>query len=70
MSKHNATYKQWEADGDAYFRLAKDGYELPNLDGAAEIEKKATTKIELEHGKLYGKQATTMQRMNDGEFNE
>lgn len=71
VSRYAKTEAQWQADEAAYRRLAKDGHELSIADGAAEIEKRATQPIELEHGKVYGEQrAAKMQRVANGEFND
>lgn len=62
------TEDQWEADGAAYKRLDQQGYQLQKLDGAADLEKKATTQVELQHGKLYGKNAKLMQAAANGDL--
>jgi len=37
-----ATERQWSKDMDAYKRLKQDGYQPAKIDGAREIEQKAT----------------------------
>lgn len=67
INKYSSTEKQWQKDADAYKRLDKnEGVQLKSMTGAAEIEAKATTRVELEHGRLYGEQAKNMQLVADG----
>ena len=46
----NATDKRWTTDMDAYKRLRRDGLQPPRIDGAADIEREATTVTQVEHG--------------------
>ena len=62
------TEKRWAKENEAFKRLAKEGYTLPRLTGADQIEKKATTEIELKHGKLYGASAAVMERADKGDL--
>ena len=45
-----AKEKRWQTDHAAYRRLVKNGLQPKVLDGAAELEKRATTEVEVEHG--------------------
>lgn len=47
-----ATEKRWHKDHDAFRRLVREGHDPGRLEGAAEIEAKATTKYEIEKGRL------------------
>lgn len=47
--------KNWEKDIPAAKRLFKQGVEIKSVDGAAEMEAKATTKLEMESGQLMNK---------------
>ena len=40
----------WKRDHDAYRRLVKDGLQPKVLDGCAELESRARTAVEIEHG--------------------
>lgn len=42
--------KQWDADIPAYRRLRKDGVQPPRVDGSAEREKHAESRIQVEGG--------------------
>jgi len=46
--------KRLEADLGAYRRLREDGLQPPATKNAAMLEKLATTKTEIERGKVYG----------------
>lgn len=57
------TEKRWHRENDAFKRLAKQGHVLPHLNGADKIESRATTELELKHGKLYGDKAPLMEKI-------
>lgn len=62
--KTNALDKQREADLPAYARLVKQGVQPPSTVGAAALEKGASTKIEVEMGKVFGdKMANRVERV-------
>lgn len=44
-----ATEKRWHKDHAAYERLYKQGYNPPRLDGCANRERFAKTKMDIEH---------------------
>jgi hypothetical protein len=46
----NEKEKRWDTDMAAYKRLRQDGLQPPKIDGAANIEKKAETKFQVESG--------------------
>jgi hypothetical protein len=48
----NATERRWEKDMDAYKRLRRDGLQPAHIDGAREIEQKATDRSQVETGIL------------------
>lgn len=52
----NATEKQWSADMDAYKRLRRDGEQPDKIDGAAHLEARADSRIELQSGQVMTKQ--------------
>lgn len=41
----------WDKDMDSYARMRKDGLQPPQIDGCAELEKKASSKFEVELGR-------------------
>lgn len=43
---------RWQKDMPAYKRLRKDGVQPKSIDGAADIEKRATVKAEVESGQV------------------
>lgn len=45
-----ATERQWEADGDAYRRLVRNGVQPRDVDGCAVLEKDASDAVEIEMG--------------------
>lgn len=45
-----AKEKRWTEDHAAYRRLVKNGLQPKVLDGAAELERRATREVEVEHG--------------------
>jgi hypothetical protein len=45
--------KRWEKDMPAYKRLRQEGYQPPSIDGAAALERDASTKFEIESGRAY-----------------
>jgi len=47
-----ATERQWSKDMDAYKRLKQDGLQPAKIDGAREIEQKATHRSQVETGIL------------------
>jgi hypothetical protein len=48
-----AREKRWQKDMPAYKRLRQEGYQPPSIDGAAALERDATTKFEIESGRAY-----------------
>lgn len=46
----NETEKEWARDHAAYRRMVKDGLQPAVLDGAAHMERHATSAAEIEHG--------------------
>jgi hypothetical protein len=42
--------RQWDADMPAYARLRANGVQPPRIDGSAELESKATEKLQIEMG--------------------
>lgn len=48
----DATERQWSKDMDAYKRLKQDGLQPARIDGAREIEQKATHRSQVETGIL------------------
>jgi len=46
----NETEKRWHKDMDAYKRLRNDGLQPKTIDGAANVEAKATEKYQVETG--------------------
>lgn len=48
----NATERRWAKDHAAYRRLVADGVQPATLDGAAHLETRADTAIEIETGHL------------------
>lgn len=49
-AEKNAMGKGWARDHDAYRRLVKNGLQPKVLDGCAELESRASTAVEIEHG--------------------
>lgn len=52
----DAREKRWDKDMPAYYRLRKEGLQPRGIDGSAEWEAKANSQIELEMGKVLGKE--------------
>jgi len=46
----NSTERNWHKDMPAYKRLRKEGLQPKSIDGAAEVEKKAEHKWQVESG--------------------
>lgn len=46
----NAKERQWSTDHAAYRRLVSNGLQPKTLDGAADLERRASTSVEIEHG--------------------
>lgn len=46
----NALEAAWSQDMPAYKRLRREGLQPKNVNGSAELERKANTRIEVEHG--------------------
>lgn len=46
----NDTERRWSKDHAAYKRLVADGLQPKVLDGAAELERRATRDVEITHG--------------------
>ena len=57
--------RQWDADMPAYARLRKQGLQPDQIDGCAQLEKRATTQAEVERGHLY-RTPKEAKRMEDG----
>jgi hypothetical protein len=58
----SATESQWAKDGDAYKRLRRQGLQPKDVDGAAQLEKHATDKLEIERGKIYGETGVRLRK--------
>lgn len=52
----NATEKRWEKDHAAYRALRKDGIQPKTSVGAAELQARAESKVEIESGTVLNKQ--------------
>lgn len=50
VEKTNKVERSWQKDMPAYKRLRKDGIQPKRIDGAADVEKKATEKWQVETG--------------------
>lgn len=50
----DATEQQWDKDRPAYKRLRHQGYQPPNVDGAAELESHSTNEFDVNTGLRYG----------------
>lgn len=48
-----AREKRWDKDMPAYKRLRDQGYQPKGIDGAAALERDATTRFEIESGTAY-----------------
>lgn len=48
-----AREKRWDKDMPAYKRLRQEGFQPPRIDGAAALERDATTRFEIESGRAY-----------------
>lgn len=48
----NATERRWSVDHAAYRRLVADGVQPDRLDGAAHLEARAESAVEIERGRL------------------
>jgi len=48
----NETEDRWHKDMPAYKRLVQDGLQPPRIDGCAELEAKASTRVEVESGRV------------------
>jgi hypothetical protein len=46
----NRTERNWQKDMPAYKRLRKEGLQPKSIDGAAEVEKKAESRFQVETG--------------------
>lgn len=51
------TEKRWDKDMAAYKRLRREGHQPKTLDGAAELEACANSRLEIRRGRLYDNQA-------------
>jgi putative FmdB family regulatory protein len=51
------TERRWDRDHAAYKRLVRDGCQPKALDGAADLEAKANSRLEIRRGRLYDNQA-------------
>lgn len=50
VAKINKTERQWNVDMPAYKRLRREGLQPKRIDGAAEVEKKAEHRFQVETG--------------------
>ena len=50
VAQINKTERQWNVDMPAYKRLRREGLQPKRIDGAAEIEKKAEHRFQVETG--------------------
>lgn len=48
----NDTENRWHKDMPAYKRLVEDGLQPPRIDGCAELEAKAESRVQIEAGSL------------------
>ena len=48
VAEINQTERQWNVDMPAYKRLRRDGLQPRSVDGAAELERRATTEAQVE----------------------
>lgn len=48
-----AREKRWNRDMPAYKRLRDQGYQPAHIDGAADLERDATTRFEIESGQVF-----------------
>lgn len=48
VAEINQTAKNWDKDMPAYKRLRKNGLQPRSVDGAAEVERRATTEAQVE----------------------
>lgn len=54
----------WDKDMSAYSRMRKEGLQPPQIDGCADLETKATTKFEVEVGRVLTKEQMAEARKN------
>jgi len=54
VSNAYAAEKSWKDDMPAYRRLRREGLQPRTIEGSAYLETKATDRLEIEDGKLYG----------------
>lgn len=47
------TESQWDKDMPAYKRLRQDGTQPRSIDGCAELETRASTRLEIEQGHVF-----------------
>ena len=52
VAQTERTARNWDKDMPAYKRLRKNGLQPKQIDGSAELEKRAETKVEVETGRL------------------
>ena len=45
--------ERWAVDMPAYKRLRQQGYQPARIDGSADLESKASTRFEIESGRVY-----------------
>jgi hypothetical protein len=63
-SEQSKMEKRWQKDHPAYKRLRANGLQPKHVDGSAEMEQRAETKLEIEMGRIFdGKQAQTAARI-------
>lgn len=55
VSRIDAKERQWDRDMPAYKRLRQDGLQPKSIDGSADFEKRAESKLEVESGTLLNK---------------
>lgn len=51
--KVEAREKRWNRDMPAYRRLRQQGYQPSRIDGAADLERDASTRFEIESGQVF-----------------
>lgn len=65
VASSNALERQWQRDMPAYKRLRSDGLQPNRIDGSARLEKEASTPLEVQMGKTFGKRANFAQRFHE-----
>lgn len=52
-AREKAMERRWAKDMPAYKRLREQGYQPPSIDGAARLEREASSRFEIESGKAF-----------------